>query len=302
LAPDGLRAIWRGLLYLVTGFLILVGGLWLGGAVVSSPATVVGQLWAELYREVALALAALLPAFLMARIERRTFDDYGLPRRAAFGRPFWTGAAWGLGAISLLLLALRGLRVLSFGHLALHGAHILRFAAFWGVFFLVVALFEEFMLRGYLLFLLTGWAGFWPAAIVLSLIFGAIHLSNSHESPTGAAGAALIGLFFCLTLKRTGNLWFAVGFHAFWDWGETFLYGVPDSGTTEPGHLLSPVLNGPAWLAGGPAGPEASVLCFALFGLLAVGFHFTHRQSRYALNRPPRPGRNQVFSGLSLRS
>ena len=264
----------------------------------SAPATMVGQLWAELYSESAFALGALVPAFLMARMEQRHFDDYGLPRRGAFGSRFWTGAAWGLAAITVLLLALRTLQVLGFGHLALHGPHILRFAAFWGVFFLMVALFEEFALRGYLLFLLAEWVGFWPAAIVLSLVFGAIHLSNSHETLTGAAGAAVIGLFFCLTLKRTGNLWFAVGFHAFWDWGETFLYGVPDSGTTEPGHLLSPVLTGPAWLAGGTAGPEASLLCFVLVGLLAAGFHFTHPESRYALNPPRRARENQV--GLSL--
>jgi hypothetical protein len=62
-------------------------------------------------------------------------------------------------------------------------------------------------------------------------------------------------------------LWFAVGFHAAWDWSETFFYSVPDSGTVFPGHLLSSSLRGPAWLSGGSAGPEGSVLCFAVVGL-----------------------------------
>ena len=74
--------------------------------------------------------------------------------------------------------------------------------------------------------------------MILSIAFGAIHLGNKNEAPTGAPAAGLIGLFFCLTMRRTGDLWFAVGFHASWDWGKTFLFSVPNSGIEMPGHVL----------------------------------------------------------------
>lgn len=231
------------------------------------------ELWQQMYSEIALLLGAFVPAFLMAYLEERPIDDYGLPRRQAFGKRFSVGAIWGLVAITTLLVVMRGAHIFYFGHLALHGVRVLTFAAFWGVFFVLVGLFEEFLLRGYMLFTLSQSAGFWPAALILSCAFGAVHLRNPGEGWVGALGAAAIGLFLCLTLRRTGNLWFAVGFHAAWDWGETYLYSVPNSGTYEPGHLLSPSFNGPPWLTGGTVGPEGSVLCFVLLVLLGVLFH-----------------------------
>jgi hypothetical protein len=112
--------------------------------------------------------------------------------------------------------------------------------------------------------------------VLLSLGFGYVHLSNPGESWRGALSAGLIGLFFCFTLLRTGNLWFAVGLHASWDWAESFFYGVPDSGLNIPGHLLSPSFQGPAWLTGGTVGPEGSVLVFVVIAVLFAAFHVTH--------------------------
>jgi uncharacterized protein len=123
--------------------------------------------------------------------------------------------------------------------------------------------------------------GFWPAAALLSASFGALHLSNKGESWLGALAAGLIGFFFCLTLRRTCNLWFAVGFHMSFDWGETFLYSVPNSGTVEPGHLLNSSFQGPRWLTGGTVGPEGSVFVFILIALLWITFDRLYREVKY---------------------
>jgi hypothetical protein len=138
--------------------------------------------------------------------------------------------------------------------------------------FLLVGLFEEFIMRGYSQFTLARGIGFWPAALVMSCVFGWIHRGNQGEQWNGLLAAGLIGLFFCLTLRRTGNLWFAVGFHATWDWGESYFYSVPDSGMIAPGHLLRSSLHGAAWISGGSVGPEGSLFCFVVIALLWVAF------------------------------
>ena len=48
-----------------------------------------------------------------------------------------------------------------------------------------------------------------------------------------------------------------------------YFYGVPDSGGLAPGHLLVSAHSGPAWLSGGSAGPEGSVLVFVVIAILA---------------------------------
>jgi membrane protease YdiL (CAAX protease family) len=234
----------------------------------------------QLLEECLLLLAALLPALPLSKIEGRRFGSYGLPAHGAFRKQFWLGAVWGLAAITLLLLVMRGFGVFHFGYLVLHGMRILKFAAFWGAFFLAVAVYEDFLFRGYSLFTLSEAIGFWPAAILLSFAFGFIHLANGGESWVGALAAACIGLFFCLTLRRTGTLWFAVGMHATWDWGESFLYSVPDSGQVAPGHLLSSSFHGARWLTGGSVGPEGSVFVFVVIGALWVLFDRVYPPSR----------------------
>jgi membrane protease YdiL (CAAX protease family) len=217
-------------------------------------------------------LIAIAPAAILARLESRPFGAYGLPRVGAFGPGFWQGAVWGIGMMTALIGLIRILGGLAFGGLALHGTAASRYALEWGLVFLTVGFFEEFFFRGYTLYTLTTGVGFWPAATILSAIFGAAHLGNKGEGYVGALSVFVIGMFFCLTLKRTGNLWFAVGLHAAFDWGETYLYSVPDSGLVATGHLLNVSFHGPAWITGGTVGPEGSVAAFVVMGLGALIF------------------------------
>ena len=262
----GLRSGWSFVLYLsMFAGIVAVGNWW-------AESLSFGELWSQMFGELGILAAAVIPALVMTRIEGRPWSVYGLPLREAFSKLFWVGAIWGFLGITLLLELLHGLHAFDFGHVLLHGIGIVKFGIFWGGLFLLVGFCEEFLLRGYTQFTLARGMGFWPAAVLLSIAFGASHLKNPGEAWTGALAAGLIGLFFCLTLRRTGSLWFAVGFHAAWDWGESFFYSVPDSGSISPGHLLSSSFHGSRWLTGGSVGPEGSLVCLAVIAVAWVGF------------------------------
>ena len=275
IGPNGIRAGWRLLVGLAIFFFLFfcfgtIASLipWLASAL--DTLTPQGILIGE-----AVSFAVyLIAAGLMSRIEGRHFRDYGMGLDGAFGRSFWICAAAGVASISLLLLALRVAGVYHPGGLVLHGAAVWRFAVLWLIVFLAVAFFEENGFRGYVLFTLTTGIGFWPAIILLSIVFGATHLSNMGESYVGVLAVGGMGFFFCILLRKTGNLWAAIGFHFAWDWAETFFYGVPDSGLPATGHLYSATFAGPAWLTGGSAGPEASLFCLILIVILCVAASF----------------------------
>ncbi|HEY1464219.1 MAG TPA: CPBP family intramembrane glutamic endopeptidase [Terriglobales bacterium] len=273
--PHGLRAGWRFFLYLA---MVLLGLFSVniyarhGGRGLHTKAAI----WNLLIGEVVVCAVAFIPAVIMSFVEKRAFGAYGLPARQAFGKQFWIGTLWGLVSFSVLILALRALGVFEFGSLAEHGLRAVKFGVFYAGLFLVVGFTEEFLLRGYSQFTLAEGIGFWPAGVVLSLTFGALHIGNSGEAVIGIIGVIMIGLIFCLTLKRTGSLWFAVGMHAAWDWAESFVYSVADSGNMAPGHLLHSSFHGSNWLTGGSVGPEGSVLIFIVLPALWILFDKTH--------------------------
>jgi membrane protease YdiL (CAAX protease family) len=217
-------------------------------------------------------VSALLAGMVMSLLEGRPFGVYGLPRAEAFGAQFWQGLVWGLAMITTMILLIGAFGGYSFGERALTGAAVWGYAMLWGLVFLCVGFFEEFLFRGYTQYTLASGIRFWPAATVLSAVFGAVHRANAGEDAVGALSVFVIATFFCLTLRRTGNLWFAVGVHASFDWGMTFLFSVPNSGVVAPGHLLNSSFHGPAWLTGGTAGPEGSVMAFGVMAAAAAIF------------------------------
>ncbi len=267
-SKHGPRAGWRLLIYLVLAVGINVGlNLLVRFLFHAKQGALDG--WALLWAELIGFAVAFGAALVMSRIERRPIGAYGLPARGMFAGKFWLGFLFGLAAVSLLIGLIGAFGGYRFGTLALQGSEIFKSGLLFLVGFTFVGLFEEFLFRGYTQFTLGDGIGFWPAAVVLSLLFGGAHLQNPGEGWVGAASVVAIALFFCFSLKRTGNLWFAVGLHASFDWGETFLYSVPDSGAVMKGHLSNAVLRaGPTWLTGGTVGPEGSVFCFLTVALL----------------------------------
>ena len=144
-----------------------------------------------------------------------------------------------------------------------------------------LAVTEEFLFRGYSLYTFASGIGFWPAAVVLSTLFGAIHLQNGGENWIGVLGTIAIALVFAFSLWRSGSLWFAVGLHASWDWAESFFYGVPDSGYKAAGTLFTPRFAGSKWITGGSVGPEGSVLAFVIVVAMALTIHLLYPKRQW---------------------
>jgi membrane protease YdiL (CAAX protease family) len=234
-------------------------------------------------------LLVLVPTFIMSRIERKPLGVYGLPARGAFGKKFWEGALWGFGSLSVLLLLLRASGAFYFGSFALSPRDALYYAFAWGVAFLMVGLFEEYLFRGYVQYTLADGIGFWPACIALSLLFAWAHKSNPGETWLGLVDVFLAGIVLGAMLLRTGNLWFPVGFHLAWDWAESYFYGVADSGMQASGALLHPSIptNRPWWLTGGTVGPEGSIFSCITEILLIVFILWRFRENRYPLQSKP---------------
>jgi len=270
---SGLRSGWRILIYIVLIVVLAFAMNLVLDRIFHVPKTSTPGPGHIFLQEFLLFILVFLPACFMAWLERRSVGDYGLPIQSLFGMRFWQGCALGVVEIVVLMGCIAAFGGYSFGSLNLHGPAVFKWTLYWALFFIVVGLFEEFTFRGYLQFTLADGIGFWPAAWILSLGFGAVHLGNKGEGWVGAAGVAMIGLIFALALKRTGNLWLVVGWHAAFDFGETFLFSVPNSGAIFPGHLSNAALHGPAWLTGGTVGPEGSVFSFVTMAAAAVFIH-----------------------------
>lgn len=286
MGPHGLRAGWGCLLFLLLTFaisffvhlvvaLVLHGSRPLRGAAIAP-----GFL---LTSEGSSALIILLATLGMARFEGRPLRDYGFAPRAALARGAG-GLVAGFTAISALVGLLWSAHLLTLHGPVLSSGRGLAYGCLWALGFLFVGIFEELLLRGYLLFTLARGIGFLPAALLLSALFGFIHRANAGETPVGLFSAAAVGLLFCLSIWYTGSLWWAIGFHVTWDWGESFFWGTSDSGMLAQGRLFQEHPLGNLLMSGGLTGPEGSVLIFPLLLVVALlMFLWWRRKSRAQL-------------------
>jgi uncharacterized protein len=231
-----------------------------------------------------------LLSWLMAAIERRKLSAFGLGGIHSL-RGFLLGAFWGLLTMSLLIAALHSFRFLSFDMRLLRGRAMLGWGTIQLLAFLFVGLVEEYVFRGYIQFTLTRGLmsvgnlisrrharaiAFWLAATVTSALFVMAHTHNGGENRLGLVQVFVAGIVFVAALWRTGSLWWAIGFHMAWDWAQSFLYGVPDSGGLIQGRLFVTHALGNPLFSGGTDGPEGSVLCIPILLFVTVVLFFTH--------------------------
>ena len=284
IGPDGLWAGWR--------FLQFAIGIEVGAFVIQLPLErLLGQLFGVKLGELsapALAieeLSSCVNVFLVTGIfaifERRRVDSYGLPINQAFKKYFWQGLLAALVVIVFLAGAMIAAGGMVIHGLALHGIDLIKFSLLWLLANVLIGISEEYTFRGYALQSLWRGAGFWPAALITTAVFAGDHLEKPGENVMDIAMIFLAGLIMAISVLKTGSLWWAVGWHAAFDFGQLFLIGTQNGGITPVRRLFDVTFPGPAWINGGDRGTEASIFMIpAMIGSLIYVLWFLGKRNR----------------------
>ena len=93
----------------------------------------------------------------------------------------------------------------------------------------LIGFIEEIPYRGFMLQKFTEWVGFWPASLITSLLFLAIHLPGWMALHTLRLDTALTILLFgfvmAVLFKYSGSLWAPIGAHSANDFLSFVIFG-----------------------------------------------------------------------------
>lgn len=284
--PSGLRAGWR-----LAAFVALFMALSFGSRVLlvpleratsawNVPGAIPPQLMA--ISEGVLLIIVLVTTAILAYFEKRPVWSYGFQNRGDAGRRYVEGVVLGVlafGIVGVLMYAFGGFKIDGFN---LHGNDWLVYPLLWLGVMVMVGFTEEMLFRGYGIYALTRGIGFWPAAVIMTLLFGLAHLGKNGENAVDIVSIMCFGMFLCFTLWRTGSLWLAAGFHFAVDYMQFFIIGTRNGSAVPLGHLLKSSFPGPAWINGGQLGTEASYFVFPVLALLFLAVHVLHPKPRFS--------------------
>ena len=218
-------------------------------------------------------LLSLLLAVLAARrwFDRRPFVDLGLVwnRQGGFDLAAGIGIAGLMMALVFVVeLALGWIRIETLAWQVESPFHWISDLVVMLHFFILVGVYEELLMRGYLLQNLRDGLNLKWAFLLSSVIFAIFHAVNPGYSPLAWVGLLAAGLFLASAYARTRQLWLPIGLHIGWNFFLGPVFGFPVSGKSFA-ILFQQVSQGPAWLTGGEFGPEGGLI---LLPALVLGF------------------------------
>lgn len=213
-----------------------------------------------------LGFALLL--YTLDRVRGYVLGAMGLALDGAARRDSLAGTALGAGMVAATVAIMAVV-----GRLEFHwvGAWPRVGVAFLAVSYIiaVAAMAEEVTFRGYPFQRLVDGIGAAGGILLLSVLFGAVHLGNPHATIWGFLNTIEIGAFLAIAYLRTRSLWMPWGIHFGWNFTLGVVFGLPVSGLNDFAIAVQGTAEGPLWLTGGSYGIEAS-----LTGTLVVAASF----------------------------
>ena len=234
------------------------------------------SIWLSSLIEVFVTLISVLLSSII--IDRRHPAKLGL----IFSKTWWKDFGFGifLGAflmsvIFLTELALGWVEISGFFGINSPVPTILTEDAFPGQFlgalaiFISVGIYEELLVRGYLMKNLAEWfnhpsirpeIALIYSTVIASAIFGLLHSANPNSSAFSTIYLSLAGIFLSLGVLLDGSLAIPIGLHISWNLFQGSVFGFPVSGMPAPASLIQINHSGPDFMTGGAFGPEAGLV------------------------------------------
>jgi len=283
-AERRLRAPWR-LLFATVLFVLVVSATLLAIQTLRATAGLGGLLALDptIQQLVLNAIVGAVIVFMLVaiglNIDRRRLSDYGL----GLNREWWFDCGFGLalggGAMTAVVLAGVAGGWFTVERVGLSGT-VSTFIGLVAV-FVVVGIYEELLVRGYLLTNLAEGIQWFDtlsarsaaiiATLLSSLVFGRLHALNPNATLLSTVVISLAGVMLAIGYLYTGELAIPIGVHITWNAFQGLVYGLPVSGTSLPVSLIQTTPNGSQTVSGGAFGPEAGLLGLAGVVVAAVG-------------------------------
>ena len=150
--------------------------------------------------------------------------------------------------------------------------------------FVLVALSEELLLRGYVLNNLIKSMHRIIALAISSIMFMLIHILNSNSSWIGFLNIFLAGILLGLPYIYTKSLWLPIALHFSWNFFQGIIFGFNVSGHVTYSLFTQSRTADTIW-NGGKFGFEGSVLSiiFQIVAILALWWYYSKRSEQYQL-------------------
>src|SRR5215471_3637483 len=192
------RSGWKFAIYVVFFLLIWVAtavGLSMLFAITEGVAE--NQLALLALNEVALFVPAVAAMLLTIRfVDRRPLEMFGIGLLPGWRRHFIFGLILAAAMLGVLMLGSKLLGHLSIQWTGSQIPGVTLLATF--LLLLLAALNEELVFRGFPLQILIDGVGKWPAMLIMSVLFGALHISNPNSSALGTFNTILAGIMLSL--------------------------------------------------------------------------------------------------------
>ena len=129
---------------------------------------------------------------------------------------------------------------------------------------------EELAIRMILFKLIEEWCGSWISMVLTGILFGFAHIFNPNATVWTSLGLVVSDtILFAGAYMLTRRLWMVWGIHMSWNWFQTAVFGMPNSGKTFAG-WITPEISGPDWITGGAFGIEASYIQIVLSFFIGI--------------------------------